>query len=303
MSLRDQRQRGFTLLELLVVIAILGALIGLIVPALSSARRQAKRTACLANLHSLSGAATAYAADDPRGTLIPVHPIADRNPRHDEGFFDYGGATGARNVWGGTRFGPSSERTSDSRPLNRVLFSSTPSAKDTAWRLFRCPADEGLTGAGGDPLIWDPNMSSQSMFDSVGTSYMGNAYRARTPGGRGQPPRMRSIGPFLRSAGQIPVPGSTVLLCEAVMWYNPTMPVGIDGAVGWRGLPGWHEDGPRYNTMFADAHAEFVYAPAGGLVGGSDPTKARVYLRGRGFRFDTFPAPPIEDPPAAIQSP
>jgi len=76
MTLRGEKQRGFTLLELLVVIAILGMLIGLTVPALSSARRQGKRTACLANLHALSQAVTAYAADDPRGTLIPVHPIA-----------------------------------------------------------------------------------------------------------------------------------------------------------------------------------------------------------------------------------
>lgn len=295
-----ERQGAFTVLELLVVIGILGLLIGLVVPALSSARRQAKRTACLANLHSLSGAVTEYATEDRRGFIIPVHPIANTNPLHDEGYFDYGGQTGAANIWQGRRLGPSSERQAATRPLNYVLFSEVPADQDNAWRVFRCPGDERLPRGGpiGDERFWDPNMAAQSMFESTGTSYLGNAYRETARDDRHTRLRhYQSIGTFLRSAAQIPSPGLTIVLCEAVMWYNATAPAGVDATIGWQGLTGWHGDGPRYNLAFADGHADFVYAPAGTLTTGSDPAKARLYLRGRSFRFDTFPAPPIDDPP------
>lgn len=57
---------GFTLIELLVVIAIIGALAGLILPALSTARERARQTYCKNNLHQISVALIMYKDDHKR---------------------------------------------------------------------------------------------------------------------------------------------------------------------------------------------------------------------------------------------
>lgn len=66
--------RAFTLVELLVVIGIIALLIGMLLPALSVARKQASQVACLANIHSQLQAIHMYANDN-KGSL----PCASAN--------------------------------------------------------------------------------------------------------------------------------------------------------------------------------------------------------------------------------
>ncbi|MBT7163298.1 MAG: prepilin-type N-terminal cleavage/methylation domain-containing protein [Victivallales bacterium] len=56
-------KKRFTLIELLVVIAIIAILAGFLLPALSSARKRARQTACINNLRNLSTAFMMYMQD------------------------------------------------------------------------------------------------------------------------------------------------------------------------------------------------------------------------------------------------
>jgi len=63
MSRRSRLSRGFTLIELLVVISIIALLIGLLLPALSRARRSARITQCLANQKNIFVGLDVYSSE------------------------------------------------------------------------------------------------------------------------------------------------------------------------------------------------------------------------------------------------
>jgi prepilin-type N-terminal cleavage/methylation domain-containing protein/prepilin-type processing-associated H-X9-DG protein len=77
MTARSKPHPGFTLVELLVVIAIISTLMGLLLPAVQSAREASRRSTCTNNLSQLGKALVAY---DSRMQRIPGWKNPSPNP-------------------------------------------------------------------------------------------------------------------------------------------------------------------------------------------------------------------------------
>jgi len=73
----NRRIAGFTLIELLVVISIISLLVSLLLPSLSAARDETRRTVCLAMLRSVGTANEMYAGEFPDWYIPQRHYKAD----------------------------------------------------------------------------------------------------------------------------------------------------------------------------------------------------------------------------------
>jgi len=144
---------GFTLVELLVVIAIVGVLAGLLLPALSKAKSQARRAQCINDLRQLILVWNLYATDN-GDSLAPNSRGVEGEPP----------AIGTWVAGGDHFFLPGFTNAQYLVDPQYAAFGGY--LKSTA--VFKCPEDRSLLRRGESPAA--PQLRSYSMNAYVGVS-------------------------------------------------------------------------------------------------------------------------------------
>jgi len=140
------RGRGFTLVELLVVIAIIGTLIGLLLPAVQSARGSARRMQCMNNLRTLGQGLLSYESSRKN---FPPGATSNGRSKPLTGAYSWGALIlpfiEEAALYSGlnpTSGGPAKDATT--QPLLK-----------TGLKAFRCPEDRG-------PETWDVSQTGSN---------------------------------------------------------------------------------------------------------------------------------------------
>lgn len=158
-------RRGFTLIELLVVIAIIGVLVGLLLPAVQTARESARRASCTNNMRQLAiGLHSNYSATEQfpaspnsrrASWYLHILPFVERTSVYDAINWD------ANNIWNQTQNGLRSKM-------------STPEP------TMRCPSDPvGSRGFRGQYSNYAGNFGSVRFYH---TGFLGDPYRLSSQG-------------------------------------------------------------------------------------------------------------------------
>ena len=305
---RTHVERAITLCEVVVITVVLALLLAIATPALQAVDEDVERTLCLGNLRMMGQASWAYAADDPRDQLAPLHQRTVSTSL-GQGFLgtewswrtappaSFGGRTATRpfpTERGEVtvlmdKEGPWATRT---RPLTSYLRSDS----DIDLAMFHCPADSGYPNS-----PWSSSCPFTA-FDIPLYEMLGNSYRTNLIGlvwlGGGSVTGWFSSGVWGHTASSIQSPLSRTVLYSDPLFFEFSF---HGEGTGWAPpIPGWHGRLMSDNVAYSDGSArmtrvgvlETFSAQQLAKMGYTPSFSWHWFLRrGPTWRTDAFPTP------------